>query len=97
MEIVMKDRCVIEKKLTSVFVLLCSVVFLFLFGVSFLRTGFFSADISDEYVYFRRDSLIRNLLWLMAVILCATVITAFVSAVEEKHKIHSRSTKKKVK
>lgn len=84
----MKDRCVIEKKLTSIFVLLCSVVFLFLFGVSFLRTGFFSADISDEYVYFRRDSLLRNLLWLMAVILCATVITAFVSAAEEKHKIH---------
>jgi len=77
-----------ESRLTGIFWVLCTAVFLFLFAASFLRTGFFSFDLEDEYVYFKHDSYGWNLMWLAAVSLFAAVSVKLFCKAEEKCRIN---------
>lgn len=58
---------------TRLFNLLCLLLFVFLFGIS-LTSSWLNEKLTDEYVYFTKDFLPGNLLWLFLVFVCLSFL-----------------------
>lgn len=62
-----------EPYCAALFGFLCLLLFAFLFGIS-LTSSWFNEKLTDEYVYFTKDSLPGNLLWLFLVFVCLSFL-----------------------